>query len=189
MAQEAKRRLTADDWADAALEALGERGLTAVAVEPLAARLGATKGSFYWHFPNREALVAATLDRWEQQRTEAVIAEAEVIADPEQRLRRLLGRVIASAERSTTEMSLLAHADHPLVGPVLARVAERRISYVAKLFGDLGFPPEAARSRALFAYSAYLGHNQIAHATPEILPAASAARSYLDQVMTALLAR
>jgi AcrR family transcriptional regulator len=189
MAQEAKRRLTADDWAAAALDALSDGGLAAIAVEPLAARLGATKGSFYWHFANRDALVAAALARWEQLSTDAVIAESDVIADPAERLRRLLGRVIAAATRSRAEMSLLAHADHPLVGPMLARVAERRIGYVAKVFGELGFPPEVARSRALLAYSAFLGHSQLAHATPEILPAGDDALRYLDQVMAALLAR
>ena len=47
-------RLSADDWAQAALEQIAEQGVAAVAVEPLARRLGVTKGSFYWHFPSRE---------------------------------------------------------------------------------------------------------------------------------------
>ena len=48
-----KKTLTAEDWARAALEAIAEDGVTAVAVEPLARSLGVTKGSFYWHFANR----------------------------------------------------------------------------------------------------------------------------------------
>ncbi|MEU8610821.1 helix-turn-helix domain-containing protein [Actinoplanes sp. NPDC048791] len=66
-------RLTADDWTSAALEAMAGGGLAAVAVEPLAARLGATKGSFYWHFANRDALIEAAVLRWERDHTEAVI--------------------------------------------------------------------------------------------------------------------
>src|SRR5690349_9457645 len=88
----ARQRLTAQDWADAALTAIGEGGLAAVAVEPLAARLGATKGSFYWHFANRDALIEAALERWEEVGTEAVITEAEAEPDPTGRLRRLLRR-------------------------------------------------------------------------------------------------
>jgi hypothetical protein len=122
-------------------------------------------------------------------RTDAVMRESDAIADPEERMRRLLGTVIGAASRSRAEMSLLAHADHPLVAPVLVRVAERRIEYVAKLFGELGFPPDTAHSRALLAYSAFLGHTQLAHATPQILPAGAEARSYLDAVVAALLAR
>ena len=39
-------RLSAEDWALAALDVIAEQGLAAVAVEPLARRLGVTKGSF-----------------------------------------------------------------------------------------------------------------------------------------------
>ena len=61
-----RRSLGADDWIDAATAVLVEDGVAAVAVEPLAARLGATKGSFYHHFPNRDALITAALERWER---------------------------------------------------------------------------------------------------------------------------
>jgi AcrR family transcriptional regulator len=51
-------------------------------------RLGATKGSFYWHFADREALVEAALADWEHSHTAAVIAEIETSSDdPLQQLR------------------------------------------------------------------------------------------------------
>ena len=40
-------RLSATDWAQGALAMIAEQGVSAVAVEPLARRLGVTKGSFY----------------------------------------------------------------------------------------------------------------------------------------------
>ena len=49
--KERNGRLSAEDWAQAALDLIAEQGVAAVAVEPLARRLGVTKGSFYWHFP------------------------------------------------------------------------------------------------------------------------------------------
>jgi hypothetical protein len=39
------KALTAEDWELAALDAIREGGLAVVAVEPLARRLGVTKGS------------------------------------------------------------------------------------------------------------------------------------------------
>jgi AcrR family transcriptional regulator len=65
-------RLSAEDWAVAALDVIAETGLASVAVEPLAKRLGVTKGSFYWHFPSREALLIAALERWEKTEQETV---------------------------------------------------------------------------------------------------------------------
>src|SRR3954453_8612881 len=69
--------LTSDDWTRAALEALARGGLAAVAVEPLAKELGATKGSFYWHFADRSALLEAALDLWERRDTDRVIAAVD----------------------------------------------------------------------------------------------------------------
>ena len=146
MAQE-RRRLTAGDWAQAALEAVAEGGVAAVSVEPLAARLGATKGSFYWHFANRDALLTAAVALWERDNTDAVIAGVEADAEPERRLEVLFGRVTGRATGSRLEVNLLAASDHPLVGPAVRRVTARRLGYVVQLFTDLGFPPAHARYR------------------------------------------
>src|SRR6266699_616553 len=61
-----RKTLTRADWTGAALDALARDGLRAVAVEPLAERLGATKGSFYWHFRDRNALLEAAVAQWER---------------------------------------------------------------------------------------------------------------------------
>ncbi|HXD53500.1 MAG TPA: helix-turn-helix domain-containing protein, partial [Solirubrobacteraceae bacterium] len=58
-------QLTPEDWERAALAAIRDGGPEAVAVEPLARRLGVTKGSFYWHFANRDGLLGAAIARWE----------------------------------------------------------------------------------------------------------------------------
>lgn len=82
--------LTRADWIEAALEALATQGLPAVAVEPLARRLGTTKGSFYWHFSDRSDLIGATLQHWEQRDTDDLISRIEEIEDPRARLASLL---------------------------------------------------------------------------------------------------
>jgi AcrR family transcriptional regulator len=188
MVVQKRTRLSRQVWVQAALEAIAEGGLAAVAVVPLARQLGATKGSFYWHFANREALVEAALSEWEQSHTTAVIAEIEGSSDePLQQLRLLFRRVTALAARDRIELALLATADHPTVQPVLDRVTRRRIEFVAQLFQRLGFSRAQARRRALLAYSAYLGHAQLVHATPQLLPRAQAAkRAYLNDVLLAL---
>jgi AcrR family transcriptional regulator len=181
-------RLNRQAWIQAALEAIAEGGLAAVAVVPLAKRLGATKGSFYWHFTNREALVEDTLADWEQSHTAAVIAEIEAASeDPLQQLRLLFKRVTELAARDRIELALLATADHPTVQPVLDRVTRRRIDFAARLFERLGFSHAEARRRALLAYSAYLGYAQLVHATPQHLPRTHAARrAYLNEVLATL---
>ena len=107
-------RFTRDDWAAAALELLAEGGPAAVAVEPAAARLGASKSSFYWLFPNRQALLEAALLTWEQQQTDAVLPGLAAIADPAERLRRLARAAFAATQPADLALRLLTEPD-PLV--------------------------------------------------------------------------
>jgi AcrR family transcriptional regulator len=182
--------LTADDWADAALEMLETGGLAAVAVEPLARRLGATKGSFYWHFKNRDALIEAAVLRWERRGTEEVIAAVEAApVDPVERLRRLFELVIEHGAAHRIELALASSVDHPLVGPVLARIGERRIDYVAGLFEAAGQAPEPARKRAVICVSVYYGMTHLSRTAPEALPRTRAERRALvDATLDGLLA-
>ncbi|GAA2805567.1 TetR/AcrR family transcriptional regulator [Nonomuraea dietziae] len=149
-------RLTADDWAKAALDALVEGGLAAVAVEAVAARLGVSKGSFYWHFANRQALVAAALALWES-RTEQVIAELETIEDPGARMRALLELAFADPADAAISFRLISAADDPFVAGVARRVSTRRLEVMQAALEELGQPAPTARDRVVAGYSSYLG--------------------------------
>ena len=185
-----RRRLTREDWVAAALEAIGGGGVAAVAVEPLAARLGTTKGSFYWHFPNREALLEAALAAWEQVTTTAVLDEVEAsTSDPVEQLRLLIARVVENAERDPVEPMLFASSVHPIVGPALTRVTQHRIDGTTRIFVRMGIRGGEARRRALLAYSLYLGYGHLLRATPAVLPQTrTGRREYLDQVLRSLIA-
>ncbi len=193
MARGKSESLGAGDWTLAALDALARGGLAAVAVEPLAKQLGTTKGSFYWHFADRNALIAAALDRWETRDTDLVIAAVERGGDATTRLRDLLRLAFTAAGGGTepgtrsVELALQANADHPLVAATLRRVSERRLTYLTTLFTELGLSPARARDRGLLAYSAFLGHAQLAHATPELLPQGRAFAIHVGRIVDALV--
>ncbi len=166
----AKPRLSKQDWLTAALTALAEGGVGAVAVEPLAQRLGMTRGSFYWHFADRNALLREALEWWEQQGTDAVIERVTEIADPRQRLRTLFRIAITEDPTSGLEPALVAHADDPVVAPVLHRVTQRRVAFLTDGYTELGLPPTQARHQAVVAYAAYVGWVQLRRATPSAVP-------------------
>jgi AcrR family transcriptional regulator len=153
----ATRNLSADDWITVAMDAIVEGGVVDVAVEPLAARLGATKGSFYHHFPNRDALIAATLEDWENQQTEAVIERLELIANAAERLRAVIAAAFADRPGGIRDAALLAAATHPLVKPFVERVTNRRLEYFTDAYRQLGMPKAQARRRATMLYLSYIG--------------------------------
>ena len=156
-----RSRLSAADWEIAALDLLAEHGVAAVAVEPLARRLGVTKGSFYWHFASRDELLEATLRRWEEADADTLTGQVERIADPRERLVELFRRTSREMRSHVIYSALLKALDHPAVRPVMQRLSQRRIQYLALAFKALGLNRRDALDRARLAYSAYAGFLQL----------------------------
>jgi len=179
-------KLSAADWETAALDALAEHGLAGVAIEALARRLGVTKGSFYWHFADREALLAAALVRWETSYTELVIDAVDGVRDPRERLTRLIGRVLAGGRSDRIHIAL-ASASHPLVRDTLARVTHRRLAYLEACYADLGQPRREAQRSALLAYATYVGLVHLRIEAPRELPARDAVAGYVEHLVSKLV--
>ncbi|WP_354637678.1 TetR/AcrR family transcriptional regulator [Kitasatospora camelliae] len=188
----AKGKVRKDDWTMAALRALARGGVAAVAVDGLAKELGVTRGSFYWHFDNREALLVAALETWELHTTTEVVAAVRTLQDPVARARALFAEALGSEEIAGLEPALAAQTGHPAVAEVVARVIETRIAFLAEVFTDLGFDPPTARHRALAAYAAYLGWLELRRTAPllapETLPQDPRSPAALDHLVALLLA-
>jgi AcrR family transcriptional regulator len=159
--------LDRERWEQAALDALERGGLAAVAVEPLARRLGVTKGSFYWHFTSRQDLIAATVARWERLHVDAPLDALAAVEDPRERLLALLGR--ASGKPPTIFMRMLEAVDEPVVRAAVARAAELRVAFMERGFRELGLSRARARKQALLAYSTYIGRAHLGRDAPTLL--------------------
>ncbi|WTX00789.1 TetR/AcrR family transcriptional regulator (plasmid) [Streptomycetaceae bacterium NBC_01309] len=166
----ARTQVTREEWTDAAVAALIEGGVAAVRVDVLAKRIGITRGSFYWYFKDRDALVAAALEAWEQRATTDVIAALRDIPDPVDRLRMLFTQALTPDSYSRLEPALAADAGHPLVGPVLRRVTERRVAFISDVYQARGFERVTARRQAIVAYAAYTGWLDLRRTAPDVLP-------------------
>jgi AcrR family transcriptional regulator len=150
--------LDASAWIDAAFDALAEGGIDAVRVDPLAKRLGVTRGSFYWHFKDRAALHGAMLKQWRKWATYQVGNRIEQAApDAGERLRRTLA-LPASGPRATRaaaiEMAirLWARRDEEAARAVQL-IDNQRLRYYAKLYVERGDTEEVARKRAYLFYA------------------------------------
>ena len=72
------------DWLRTALDIFVAEGIDAVRITRLAADLGVTRGSFYWHFRNREDLINSLVSYWKDKNTVAItasMAQATSLAD------------------------------------------------------------------------------------------------------------
>lgn len=154
-------RLTRDDWVAAAHERFNEQGVDAIAVEPVARAVGATKGSFYWHFADRAALVDAVLDEWEATQTDALIAEVDRTSAPREQLEQLVRIVAHQTPQRGGEATLYTAAARNGIADRVARVTERRVSYVAGILAAFGLDEQEARRRAITVNAALVGYQQL----------------------------
>ncbi|WP_028008455.1 TetR/AcrR family transcriptional regulator [Solimonas flava] len=186
---EPKQSLTADAWAEAALEVIAQSGFDAVAVEPLARRLGVTKGSFYWHFENRDALLCAALERWERAETDDIVARIGPEPDPYQRIVKLFKAANASYRAGRLYLAIAAAEDKPMVQSFVRRVSERRMQYLFECYRALGFSEASAAHWARFAYATFMGNLQIGRDTPELMPTGAEFSEYVKLMIKVLIPR
>lgn len=179
--------LSRETWVRAATNLIAQEGVQAVAVEPLAQVLGVTKGSFYWHFKNRDELIRAALEAWEQDQSTDVVSRYSAIADPRRRLRVLLFAAFEDVENGKFFAALGVSSEDPRVQPFLRRVTARRLAFGLEAFQALGLAETEARERALLAYAAYAGYFQLLRTTPEALEAVTDLSGYAKRLADALI--
>lgn len=161
-------RKSREDWIAAALAAMAEGGVDHVRVEPLAKRLGVTKGSFYWHFADRSALLDALLESWIALQTASVIDDVEARGgEASDILAHVIGHIVQMDVALEVGLRNWAMADDK-VRAVIVAIDERRIAHLASIIARAGVPAEPARQRARFLYCAFIG--EVAFGRP--IPAA-----------------
>jgi len=148
-------RRSANDWADAALDAFASGGVRAASIPGIARTLGVTKGSFYWHFRSLDELIAAALKRWEE-RDRAALDELRTVAEPRKRLAALFAEAMKATQAQTLFVAL-SGSSMPAVSSSIRRMSERRIKFLAEAYRELGLGEAGAHERALLVYAAYVG--------------------------------
>ncbi len=165
----AKAKLSRNDWLAEALEVLSSEGVGGVRVLSLAKSLGVTRGSFHWHFKNRDEFLEALLEYWRLEMTETVIEHIdriEIGGEPRERIRELAHYVVRTG-RTHYDPAVRAWAlADPMAREVVQRVDERRVKYVAGLFEQAGFSPEEAIARGGLLAVYVMGESMILQGHP-----------------------
>ena len=157
-AEVARASLTPDAWIECATDVLVDQGIDHVRVDLLAQQLGVTRGSFYWHFKDREDLLRRVLQAWRDKATVNLTVRLESAnQDPLEQLRGVLSlpfRGRAAVRAARIELAIRAWARRDQTARFAVDEADSsRMGYIAQLFSALGFPVVEARSRAFLLYS------------------------------------
>ncbi len=146
-----------DDWIAAGLEALAGEGLPGVRIDPIAAQLGVSKGSFHHHFEGAADYRRAILERYEAQ---AIDAMRQATAHAPGGIERLEA-LVASFERlhdARIETALRAWAIHdPDARQAMARIDRARLEMLQEVWAAILPDPETARTAALIPHLIVIG--------------------------------
>ncbi|BBH15729.1 hypothetical protein Back2_00160 [Nocardioides baekrokdamisoli] len=165
-------RLSAAVWEKRALELLVAEGPASVKIARLCADLGVTKGSFYWHFADIDALMTTVATTWCAE-TRELLVQLDVIqhVPPLDRLRAMALRLVDDTswqtERALREWARL----DPMVAKVLEETEAFIFETVQATLVDMGASAEAARLRAGLLVYAGIGFAHGGHALPKPEPA------------------
>jgi AcrR family transcriptional regulator len=154
-------RGTPDLWLDAAYDLLVEGGVEAVKVMPLAERLGLSRTSFYWHFADREALLAGLIARWEAKNTANLVARCEAPATTisEAMLNLIDCWVDPGLFDSRLEFAMRTWSlTDPAVAAAMFAADATRIAALTALFLRFGYPATEADTRARTFYLTQVGY-------------------------------
>ncbi len=154
---------TKEDWIQAGLVLLRNKGIDAVKVEALARELGVTKGGFYGYFLNRDVLLQAMLDHWETVLTDEIIKVVSGIQGTlTEKFSQLLDLVNDHVDVNL-ELSLVGWSfKDKQAEAVVNRVIQRRIDFMKSLFLEEGFSVEQSELRARLVHSFNHGNRAFA---------------------------
>lgn len=162
-----RTQLDRAEWIEAAIDVLADHGVDGVRVEVLAKSFGVTKGSFYWHFKDRQDLFNAVLQTWKEGRIRDINKQTNAASGKE---REQLVHVIDvySANRNRKGISIeLAVRDWARRDAQTAAVVEEvdtyRLECTRKLFVASGLSDAEAKSRSLLLYAYVFGQSLMAY--------------------------
>lgn len=148
------------DWIRAGIGRLAKDGIESVRVEVLARDLGVSKGSFYWHFRDRDELLMQMLQAWESSEAEWLSSEENDAAEKPNAATRWARFVERSAEpeRIREEIAVRAWARRDeRVANRVADVEKRRGRVIANILGEVGFARQTAESWSEMVSMVYSG--------------------------------
>ena len=155
------KRITKDQWLQAALDSLLEHGVAGLSIERLAQELDTSKSGFYWHFTNKDDLLESILSYWESEFTDTVInSSVQLTDDPRKKLQQI-SNMIMDHQLGRYDMALRIWGNEDKgVKKRINKTDRKRLGYISGIFRDMGFrgkEPEN-RGRLFILYHAYL-HN------------------------------
>jgi len=162
-----RTQLDRNDWIEAAIDVLAEHGVAGLRVEVLAKNFGVTKGSFYWHFKDRQDLLDAVVEVWKEGRLRDIEKQTTAAAGKElEQIHHVIDVYSAVRNRKgiSIELAVRDWARHDQkVAAIVEAVDAYRLECTRKLFVALGIADEEAHARSILVFAYVFGLSLMAY--------------------------
>ncbi|MCB1959925.1 MAG: TetR/AcrR family transcriptional regulator [Rhodocyclaceae bacterium] len=156
-----RAQLDRNAWIVAAIDLLATGGVAGLRVELLAKHLKVTKGSFYWHFKDRNDLLHAILDTWKEGRIRDVVKQTRAVPGNEvTQLHHVIEVYSASRSRKgmMIELAVRDWARHDRAAAMVVEAVDTaRLNCTRELYLACGLSAAEASSRSLLLYAYVFG--------------------------------
>lgn len=144
-----KQKMTREEWLGKALPIINCQSFGSLKIDRLVQAMGVTKGSFYWHFENRQDFILKLIEYWDNAFTRNVIEHIESFTrNPKERLLELM---LFITDNQLAQYDFAIHAlaqNEPVAFPAIKEVLNKRITFVAALFSAMGFTGNELKFRS-----------------------------------------
>ena len=149
-----KPPLGRQDWLSAALRVLADEGIDALQITRLARELEATRGSFYWHFKDREDLLNSIIEKWQAANSGIIARTLENAASLTEGVLSLFHFWVHDERFSNNlDQAMRNWAYHDAtVGNAMRREDDNRVAAIAGFFRKHGYGEDDAFVRARVIY-------------------------------------
>ncbi len=158
-------KLTPVDWVRSARAVLVKGGIQAVKVDLIATQMNISRGSFYWHFTSRAALLTSLLEHWEAENTapfeEVATATGISAAGRYEAMARLWLEETRFDPAFDSAVRDWARSSRPVARRV-AEIDQRRMQLFETILLEMGYSADEAMIRARVTYYHQIGYYALA---------------------------
>lgn len=153
-------KVTRTEWLEHAQTILIHKGAAFIKIDRMAKELGVTRGGFYWHFTNRQALLDALLERWQKEQDPYLKNLRAKDIPPKDRIRALFNEFISeeyyvpSLDAAIREWARTSEK----AATAIENIDQLRISALADTFCDMGYDKDEAFIRGRIFYYHQVGY-------------------------------
>lgn len=133
-------KLTRKKWLEFSLDLLIKDGNIKVRLDHLVRCMGVSKGSFYWHFNNRDDFILSLVKHWAMVSTEVVIDHMnQVSGSAEERLFELIKYIVTNDLRRYDFAIRALVLMEPQIAHIVSKTDEQLLGLTQNLFAEMGF--------------------------------------------------